>query len=1072
MKAFTFFAATLVWMVAPTAAAPPVNFARGQLVAWCIVPFDAKIRSPEERAEMLAGLGMKRCAYDWRKEHVDSFEDEILAYKKHGIEFTAFWGEHDRAFELFEKHGLSPQIWKTCPSPKAPTQGGKVEAAAAALAPLAKRCQQIDSKLGLYNHGGWGGEPANLVAVCERLHGLGYPGVGIVYNFHHAHGRIAEFAEDLELLKRHLLCLNLNGMNDGAKPKILPIGEGEHEAAMIEAVLASGYAGPVGVLDHLSSEDAEVALRRNLEGLEAMLGRPKPFPENRLRAWYRKRAEHHLSASAPEPMPEILPAFPGLDGGAWGHWGQNPEADNFDHRLNEVDLGSVVSGFINHFGKKTPKGVAFLAGDLTVLFDPEKLAFVDAWRSPRTDRLLAWQARRYGITSGLSPNGKQESFPEAAAPEGSKYLGYFRDGAEVVFHFRDPDGKESFLNSSGQNEAPEGAGPQWIEQKVITKGASGSGDGAFVIDTATLPYRDANPFKTPMRIGGLDFLPDGRAAVGTLMGDVWLASGLDGDLDEIVWQRHAAGLHHVLGLVVRDGKVITLGRDQVTRLHDRNGDGEADYYECLTNEYPTGGGNNWALTLHADDGGSLYWFTRSAKFGMSKWSPGGRPESIATGLRGTNGTGVSRDGEIVFATVQEGSWTPASAIFEVGGGSYHGFFGPRGGHGEYGYDLPMCFLPRGVDNSCGDITFLPVDERLGPLSGQIVGTSLGTCSHYLILREEIDGDSQGGVVPLPGEFLSGAHRARFNPKDGCLWVAGSDGWQSYAAGDGSLQRVRYTGGEMLLPTAVETRANGLLITLNAPVDEVGDAFAAQWNYLYSGAYGSAEYSAKKPGVFGNDPLEIRSVNLLEGGKKLFVEIPQLAPVMQLQLYVELPGRPLDLYYTVKELGPLFTTFDGYQAIEKQALPRFPVAGEVAVDPRISAQEALGKHLGEIQSATVRAVAGLKFEPARLRLKPGMRTALTVLNADPSMPHNLVLTRDAEALVRVGEGSMKLASAPEGLAKHYTIDDPGVLALSPMLGSGSSYTIYFNTPKQSGEYPYLCTFPGHWQVTRGVLEIAK
>ena len=34
----------------------------------------------------------------------------------------------------------------------------------------------------------------------------------------------------------NLLCLNLNGMNDGAKPKILPIGEGEHEAAMIEAV--------------------------------------------------------------------------------------------------------------------------------------------------------------------------------------------------------------------------------------------------------------------------------------------------------------------------------------------------------------------------------------------------------------------------------------------------------------------------------------------------------------------------------------------------------------------------------------------------------------------------------------------------------------------------------------------------------------------------------------------------------------------------------------------------------------------------------------------------------------------
>src|SRR5687767_7451886 len=66
-------------------------FSRDNLVAWCIVPFDAKKRGPEERAEMLARLGFKRFAYDWRAEHIPSFDEEIKALKKHGIQLDAFW---------------------------------------------------------------------------------------------------------------------------------------------------------------------------------------------------------------------------------------------------------------------------------------------------------------------------------------------------------------------------------------------------------------------------------------------------------------------------------------------------------------------------------------------------------------------------------------------------------------------------------------------------------------------------------------------------------------------------------------------------------------------------------------------------------------------------------------------------------------------------------------------------------------------------------------------------------------------------------------------------------------------
>src|SRR4030088_2129246 len=77
----------------------PAVFQRSNLVAWCIVPFDGKNRGPAERAEMLKKLGFTKVAYDWRDQHIATFEDEILQYQKQGLEYFAFWGTHDKAFD-------------------------------------------------------------------------------------------------------------------------------------------------------------------------------------------------------------------------------------------------------------------------------------------------------------------------------------------------------------------------------------------------------------------------------------------------------------------------------------------------------------------------------------------------------------------------------------------------------------------------------------------------------------------------------------------------------------------------------------------------------------------------------------------------------------------------------------------------------------------------------------------------------------------------------------------------------------------------------------------------------------
>lgn len=254
------------------AAEPKSIFSKDNLVAWCIVPFDAKKRSPIERATMLQRLGIKRVAYDWRNEHVQSFEDEIVAYQKHGVEFLAFWDAHDAMFQLFEKYKIAPQVWKMLPQPDETNRSKRIESVANRLLPLVQRTEKLGCKLGIYNHGGWTGDPENMVAVVEWLRAnANAEHVGIVYNFHHGHEHIKQFGHYLSKMKPYLLCVNINGMNDRAQPKILQLGAGQHERTMLQAVKDSGYQGPIGILDHKSELDAEEVLGGNLAGLRKIL---------------------------------------------------------------------------------------------------------------------------------------------------------------------------------------------------------------------------------------------------------------------------------------------------------------------------------------------------------------------------------------------------------------------------------------------------------------------------------------------------------------------------------------------------------------------------------------------------------------------------------------------------------------------------------------------------------------------------------------------------------------------------------------------------------------------------------
>lgn len=271
---------TVTLAISPLAAAPATGrdlLARENLTAWCVVPFDAKKRGPEERAEMLRRLGFQRFAYDWREENVVEFDAELAALKKHGVPLVAWWFPTDAndaharlILEATKRHGIHPQLWVMGaggPTRNPQEQTQRIAREATRIRTIVELATPYGCAVQLYNHNGWFGQPDHQIAVIEHLRGEGIESVGMVYNFSHGHGDIADFAAIWERMQCYVVAVNITGMVQGGEESIIPPGQGDHELEMLRIISASGWRGPVGVIAEQGG-DAEITLGNGLLGVD------------------------------------------------------------------------------------------------------------------------------------------------------------------------------------------------------------------------------------------------------------------------------------------------------------------------------------------------------------------------------------------------------------------------------------------------------------------------------------------------------------------------------------------------------------------------------------------------------------------------------------------------------------------------------------------------------------------------------------------------------------------------------------------------------------------------------------
>jgi azurin len=111
---------------------------------------------------------------------------------------------------------------------------------------------------------------------------------------------------------------------------------------------------------------------------------------------------------------------------------------------------------------------------------------------------------------------------------------------------------------------------------------------------------------------------------------------------------------------------------------------------------------------------------------------------------------------------------------------------------------------------------------------------------------------------------------------------------------------------------------------------------------------------------------------------------------------------------------------------------------------------------------------MKFDKTELNVAPGQLVEIVFTNPD-TMQHNFVVGQQ-NALNAIGTAADELARTPNGPSLQYVPQIPQIVFATKLVEPGETVTVQFKAPADAGQYPYVCTFPGHWRVMNGILNV--
>ncbi|MFL5342736.1 MAG: hypothetical protein ACJ8F7_21600 [Gemmataceae bacterium] len=442
-----------------------------------------------------------------------------------------------------------------------------------------------------------------------------------------------------------------------------------------------------------------------------------------------------------------------------------------------------------------------------------------------------------------------------------------------------------------------------------------------------------------LEAGAIEIMPDGKVAVGTRRGEVWLIeNAYTLDPGQAKFSRYAHGLHEILGLAQKDGWLYVVQRPDVSRIKDTNGDGKADLFEVVAEGWNVSGDyHEYAFGSRFDKDGNLWIalcltgsFTSEAKFRgwAGKITPEGKFVPTTSGVRSPGGVGFNAEGD-VFYTDNQGPWNGCCFLKQLTVGGFVGhpdsfkwykepearYLGPAPAVPKSGSRImieakripqlvpPVIMFPYvKMGQSAAGFDCDLSGGKFGPFEKQLF---VGDQTHSTVMRaslEKVNGHWQGACYPFRQGFGSGCVPVRFG-KDGSLFVGGtSRGWGSRGNKPFAIERLVWTGKTPFEIREMKANPDGFELTFTEPVDAASagkiDSYTLKtFTYIYQASYGSPEVDQTTP--------TITKVDVADDGKsvRLYVDGLQEGHIHDLKAdgLRSAAGRPLlhpQAYYTL------------------------------------------------------------------------------------------------------------------------------------------------------------------------------